>query len=402
MKGFAPFGLPLGLSIAFWTVIGRLRTISEFFGKLLDKRAPRLTQRLTTHDVAVILPAHNEELVIRQSIQALKRLVDKKQIYVVSDGSTDQTYNRARKERCHVSYLNPGLGKAKALVYLLKKFNLLEKYKLIFIVDADTRIDKQFLVRALPFFSDPEISVVFGTARINWPKHIIPSLKLYFIAYRERLNRLLQFYLIYGQTWKYTNVNFVIPGFATIYRSQILSKLEIDTPGLLIEDFNLAFQLHKKGLGKIGYHPSLVGYDQHPDNLRDYWNQVRRWNIGFFQTVRKNGVWPSFFWVSLGLFTVEVTLNSIFTLFLPFLFLYLISPLLITVHPIFLSYAEIFQNLGPYADLTIKDLVIATFVFDYATSVMVGLIYKKPQFIIYGLFFFFMHYITSLILLSSI
>jgi len=355
-------------------------------------------------DIAVILPAHNEELVIRRAIRALRHSLNGKQIYVASDGSTDKTYRRARMEGCHVSRLEPGGGKAKALVYLLKRYHLFEKYKLIFIVDADTQIDQSFVSRALPFFDDHNIGVVFGTSRIFWPQHIIPRLRLYYIAYRERLNRVLQYSLIYGQTWKYTNVPYVIPGFATIYRSKILRQLEIDTPGLLIEDFNLAFQFYKKKLGKVGYHPSLIGWDQHPDNLVEYWKQLRRWNIGFFQTVKKNGIWSSFFWLALGVFSLEVLLNSLFILLLPILLIVLLSPWVANLHPFFTTVAELFRDPQrlPYIHLTLRDLLIGTFLVDYVVTVVIGLINKKPQFIVYGLFFFFMHFVTSLILISSI
>ena len=166
-----------------------------------------------------------------------------------------------------MSYLSPGRGKARALVYLIEQFQLYERYKLIFILDADTRVDEHFIERALPFFNDPEIGVVFAKSTIVWPQHILPRLKLYFVAYRERLNRMLQYFLIYGQTWKYTSLNYVIPGFCTIYRSDVLQQLKIDTPGILIEDFNLAFQFHKKKIAKLGYHPSLIAWDQYPDNL---------------------------------------------------------------------------------------------------------------------------------------
>ena len=250
--------------------------------------------RFKPSDIAAVVPAHNEELIIRKCVQALKQVLDKKQIYVVSDGSNDKTYRRARMEGCHVSYLNPGRGKAKALKHLFTRYKLFKRYKLIFIVDADTNMDPSCLFHALPLFNDKNVGVVFASSQTKWVQHIIPKLSYYFIAYRDRLNRLLQYCFVYGQTWKYTNVIYVIPGFATIYRSRVLKKLEIDTPGLLIEDFNLAFQYHRRKLGKIGYNPAMIGWDQYPDNLPDYWKQVRRWNIGFFQTVKKNGIWASF------------------------------------------------------------------------------------------------------------
>ncbi len=387
---------PIGISFAFWGIVGLIRLIWQKFHPSRNYRK----NTYSVSDIAVVLPAHNEETVIRHSIQAIKRSVDASQIYVVSDGSTDKTYQLARKEKCHVSKLEPGRGKARALVYLFKTHELFDRYKLIFIVDADTNIDTGFVPRALKLLNDPDIVAVFGSARIRWPQHIRPTWKYYLISYRERLNRTLQYFLIYGQTWKYTNASFVIPGFATIYRSDILSQLEIDTPNLLIEDFNLAFQVHKRKLGKIGYSPAMIGWDQHPDNLRDYWKQVRRWNIGFFQTVKMNRFWPSLFWLSLLVFSIEVILNSIFVLFLPLVVLYIISGHL--SGPIFEAYHRFYVTYGPFKGASLAVILIAVFLMDYISTTVIGLINKKPQFAIYGLFFFFMHYVTSLILLSSL
>lgn len=400
MKGFSPFGFPIGLSTGFWFIVGIIRTVTEIITQY-KTRNKKIRNKYKVSDVAVIVPAHNEQLVIADCIKALKQSFKKNQIYVASDGSVDKTYLEAWKEGITVIGIHPGAGKAKALIHIIERFKLYKRYKFIFIVDADTKIDKIFIRRALPFFNDPDIGVVFGTARIKWPQHIIPKLKYYFIAYRERLNRMLQFFLIYGQTWKHTNANFVIPGFAVIYRTKILQQLEIDTPGLLIEDFNLAFQVHKKRLCKVGYSPILIGWDQHPDNLIDYWKQVRRWNIGFFQTVKRNGFWPSSFYISLFVFNAEVTINSMFTLFIPFLVLYLLGPFLSPM-PIFDQFENLYKAYGPYQYLSLREIVVNMFWYDFGMTVIIGLMGRKPQFIFYGLFFFIMHFITSLILISAI
>ena len=395
MKPISPFGLPLGISFTVWTLAGLARYLFE---KLTRRKKKSRRIRFKPSDIAAVVPAHNEELIIRKCVQALKQVLDKKQIYVVSDGSTDKTYRRARMEGCHVSYQNPGRGKAKALKHLFTRYQLFKRYKLIFIVDADTNMDPSCLFHALPLFNDKNVGVVFASSQTKWVQHIIPKLSYYFIAYRDRLNRLLQYCFVYGQTWKYTNVIYVIPGFATIYRSRVLKKLEIDTPGLLIEDFNLAFQYHRRKLGKIGYNPAMIGWDQYPDNLPDYWKQVRRWNIGFFQTVKKNGIWASFFWLTLGIFSAEILLNSIFILFLPLFFLYLITSFFPQLHAV----SQILRSIPLYDRLILEDVVLGVFFIDYFITVIIGLVNKKPQFIFYGLFFLPMHYVTSLILLSSL
>ncbi len=409
---FAPFGLPIGISITIWTIIGLTRFISEFTGRLIFKIINKKgyvvykygkKKRYQKSDIAVIIPAHDEEVVIRRCIQAVKQALKPSQIYIASDGSTDKTYRRALMEGCHVSYLKPGRGKGKAMVYLLKRYRLMERYKLIFIIDADTQIDKNCVNNALILFSDPMIGAVFATSQIRWPHHIIPKLSYYFMAYRDRLNRLLQYFFIYGQTWKYTNVNYVIPGFCTIYKSEVLKQLEIDTPGLLIEDFNLAFQVHKKKLCKIGYTASVIGWDQYPDNLLDYIRQIRRWNIGFFQTVKKNGIWPSLFWLSLGFFSIEIFLNSIFMILLPLVFVALFIELLPNISNSSVnSLINFYKNFDLYQELTIKDIFIGVFLIDYLVTVTIGIKNRKPQFLFYGLFFFFMHFTVSVVLLSSI
>lgn len=394
-------GIPIGISTTFWFLMGLLRTISES----LKFPEPIPTVPIySAKDIAAIVPAHNEELVIRKCIKALKQSLKPKQIHVISDGSTDNTYMLAKKEGCKVIGTAPGLGKARALVHLIESYDLYNKYKFIMIVDADTKIDKHYIGRALPYFNDPRISAVFPTARIKWPSHIIPKFSLYIVAYRERLDRALQFFMGYGQTWKYTNANFVTPGFATIYRSDILKQLRIDRPGILIEDFNLAFELHRKKLGAATFHPTFIGWDQHPDNLKDYWNQVKRWNIGFFQTYRTHGFWPSFFWFSTTLFSIEVFITATLTLLMPFIIFFKLVPLPVPIEtiPVLSTFSQVFTFLIPLSDFTLFEIFLTIFWVDYMITIIIGLMGRKPQFIFYGLFFFFMHYVTALILFSAI
>lgn len=411
MKPIAPFGLPVGITITIWGIIGFLRFLQEKYNssKLKQKfskehviyeKGKKLLFRRS--DIAVIIPAHNEEVGIRKSIKALKLSLKEKQIYVVSDGSKDRTYQFARLEKVHVSNLKKGIGKAKAMLYLIKRYKLFKRYKFILIVDADTQMDKNFVPNALDYFSDPEIGAVFASAKIKWPQLGHPSLRYYYIAYRERLTQVLQHFYMYGQAWKYTNANYVVPGFAVMYKSKILKQLEIDTPGLIIEDFNLAFQIHKKKLCRVGFHPhTLIGWDQHPDNLKDYWGQVKRWNIGFFQTIRKQGIWPSFFWFMLILFTLEVFAMSFFIFILPFVIFIELIPYLFSWSSGLMSLYAGWESIEYFEHIDLFSIFILFFLIDYLYSVIFAMITRRPQFIYYGFFFFFMHFVTSLILISS-
>ncbi len=204
---------------------------------------------------------------------------------------------------------------------------------------------------------------------------------------------------VYGQTWRYLNVLPVIPGYASLYRSEILRKLKISVPGLAIEDFNLGFQVHKKKLGVIAQHPSVYATTQEPDNLKDYWKQVKRWNVGLFQTIRYWKMWPSFFWISLTIFLSEIILSTIFFLIVPFLILFLSS----------YYFAFIFTpfalEIGDYIDtyyLSLIDFLVLIFLADYLLTLIVALKDKKPLLAFYGIGFNFLRFVDALVVFASI
>lgn len=388
---------PIGLSMFFWSVVGLVRYTVE--KKSSQPKLSRRKLKKKISQVAVCVPAHNEELVIKRTIQALNKLVDLDQIYVVSDGSRDNTVSITKSLGCSVLKLNPGLGKAGALEALIKKFKLFSRYKFILIVDADTIFPKSFLRRALPVFSNKKVSVVTAYAKTKWYRGFSLSDKMFIVSYRTRLWVLVQWFFTFGQTWRYTNVLPVIPGYASLYRVSVLKKLKIEVPGIAIEDFNMAFQLHKKKLGLIAHHPSIYATTQEPSNFSDYWKQVQRWNVGYLQTIKYWKFWPSFFWVSLGIFIVEIILGSIFYLLLPVLILLLLGLSFSSVVPSFLV------DSGRYIDnnyISLIDLIVLTYLFDYLLSLIVAYSTKKYAIAIYGLGFIFFRFIDAVVFLVAI
>jgi len=430
---------PISISALFWGIVGLLRYTQE----KLNKKAPFRRRKLASliKQVAICVPAHNEELVIKKTLNRLRKLVSTKQIYVVSDGSSDQTALIARSTGCNVLELPRGVGKAAALEALMKHFRLLTRikrrykftpsrlnkgknsingeieilsfpkislldigrpvssYKFILIADADTIFERNFLREALPLFVDKNVAVVTAYAKTKWYKGLKFNQKMYIAAYRTRLWRLLQLVFTYGQTWKYTNVLPVIPGYASLYRVSILRQLKIDIPGLAIEDFNMSFQLHKKRLGIIAHHSNLFATTQDPATIRDYWKQLRRWNIGFFQTAKYWKIWPSFFWISLGFFIIEAIINGFAFLFIPLLAFFLSSLLIPTE---LIPWAASVGTLIEKYYITLIDLFVVVFLADYLLSLIIALKDKKHSLAIYGLGFIFIRFIDSMILFTTL
>src|SRR5262245_17290690 len=125
-----------GVNFTVWAAIGLVRLVEESWGKRtlrgrLRRRGYIAGPSMTVQDVAVLIPAHNEELVIEASIEAIAALVPRKNIHVVSDGSTDRTAELARLAGVNVIETRANVGKAGALEEAIARFGLVERFQAV-------------------------------------------------------------------------------------------------------------------------------------------------------------------------------------------------------------------------------------------------------------------------------
>jgi poly-beta-1,6-N-acetyl-D-glucosamine synthase len=198
----------------------------------------------------------------------------------------------------------------------------------------------------------------------------------------------------YGQTWRYTNVTPIIPGFASMYRTDALSKMELNPPGLVIEDFNMTFELHRKKLGKVAFEPSVFGRTQDPDNLPDYYRQIRRWWLGLWQTLRHHGLWFSWFSAALAMFLMEIVLASLIMVLAAVAVIILAAApvtggTLLTMDWYTSLYATLSELLSPV------NLLFFVFVPDYVLTCAVAIWMRRPSLLVYGLVFLFIRLVDS-------
>jgi len=382
--------LVLGFNFTFWGVIGLIRIVFEKNKKLKQKKKKTVIKnKIRQKDVAVLVPAHNEELVISDTIKSLLKLINPENIFIISDGSTDKTAEISRSDNVNVLESNPGKGKAGALEFGIKHFDIINKFKAVLLVDADTRLKFDYLKKALPLFNDKDIVAVAGYASTIWNPENLSLTQILFISHRDRVYFLTQRFIKFGQTWKYTNVTHIVPGFASIYKTSILNKININPKGLVIEDFNMTFEVHHKKLGKIAHHPNIVAYTQDPDNIQDYYKQIKRWHLGFWQTVRLHGFWPGRFWLAMVPTLFEVIIGSVVFLLLPiFVIMSAFSPLL---------GLEI-SNLNGF----LIAIILGTLFADYLLTIVVTIFQKRKEYLFFGLFFPFIRLIDGFAFLSAI
>ena len=219
----------------------------------------------------VVVPAYNEEKVIEASLRSLLKVLPKEHIYVVSDGSSDQTANAARKVVPNVLQLRKNRGKAGALKALLQKYRLTDHYAYLFFFDADTRIDSQFLKKIRSRVKERPACIVGTVSSLR--NNIISAYRVYEYGFAH---------LFYKNAQNVMGTIVVAPGCASVYRADVLDQLEFSNR-TLTEDLDFTIQIHKKKLGRIIYVPGAKVITQDPQNFSDYWKQVNRWNTGFWQ-----------------------------------------------------------------------------------------------------------------------
>lgn len=302
----------IGPSTLVWSLVGLLRWGAARLASHGDGERGVPAAPLLPRDVAVVIAAHNEELVIANTIASAATQVPYSNIFVASDGSSDRTVEIARAAGATVADISPNRGKAGAIVAVLAKSDLLTRFSVILLLDADTQLRSDYLATGLPLFDSPEVVAVAGRATtVISPRPSTRAGRL-LTDYRERVYVSVQYLHKYGQAAKRANAVAIVPGFASMYRTSILDSIDIDAKGLSIEDYNMTFEVHAKSLGRIAFNPSCaIAETQDPVTLKEYSAQVRRWSLGFWQTVRRHGAHLGLFWAAVGAFTLEVVISSL-------------------------------------------------------------------------------------------
>src|SRR6185503_17255421 len=251
----------------------------------------------------VVVPAHNESLVIEATLTRLiaagTRPLD---IYLVDDCSKDNTGDIARALGVHVLRNDPNIGKAKGILRAVNVFRLAERYEFIGLMDADTLVDLAYFGEMLECFKkkEPEGKAAYrvmrklkwreikGKKRFYqwlWPwlfpwifRKYKPERKLIVAVCGRPISQPYNWLTAY-RALNYANGHYVYrraqgkigmvaiaPGCATMYRSSVFHKLnwENDT---VAEDMFVTIQIYHQNLGQVGYANKAKVYTQTPRTL---------------------------------------------------------------------------------------------------------------------------------------
>lgn len=232
--------------------------------------------------VSIVVPAFNEEKVIRARIDNLLQLdypKEKYEIIVVESGSTDRTYQVVEQFMTrHGANSGPRLeliaekerrGKASA-INLGKRD---ARGDIVLVTDANSFFDRNVLKEIMPHFEDPKVGAVGGRYAVSNPQDDLASSEAFYwdLEYIMRLGEsaLESACLFHGEI--------------NAWRKNIV---EADTR-MLSEDLDMAIQIRRAGY-KIRYEPRAIVNERGAITIADQIKQRKRTAIGTLQCIFKH------------------------------------------------------------------------------------------------------------------
>lgn len=287
----------------------------------------------------VLVPMHSESQVIEKTLRSLKQAgVIWKDVYLVDDGSNDETLRKILEVGFPISNVLPllkNVGKTQALISAFNHFELAKNYEWMNSLDGDTLLSGDYMQKLKPVLEDQPKSTAAVCSRVasvgtSWNPYV---------AYRVYEYWLMQ--NAYKRAQGHINLLTVLPGCGTTFRTEVFALLcAKPDPAILTEDMDFTIRIHSEGLGKLVYFHDAVVITQDPGTLLDYKKQNRRWFEGGWQVYLKHKMWQIFkngINMETSFLFVEGTLFS-------FLFLFALIVLALQVLPNFVHYFFLFDS----------------------------------------------------------
>lgn len=259
------------LTLSFWQTMIFVPLAIRSIAKESQIEEPAVYPKMS-----IIVPAYNEEKVIRTTIEAL---IDAdypdKEIIVVDDGSKDRTLMIAMeyKDRVKVLHKENG-GKASALNMAL----LYSTGEVVVIVDADTITSRSGLKYLARSMVDKNIVAVAGNVKIRN--------KINWITWCQALEYLSGIQIM-RRGLDYFGAIYIVPGALGAFRKDKLIEAGTYHKDTLVEDFDATVKVLRSGMIVEGSNKSIA-YTQAPQTFIDFYKQRKRWYRGNLQILRRH------------------------------------------------------------------------------------------------------------------
>lgn len=341
--------------------------------------------------VSILIPAHNEAVVIKKTLQAMTRLEypnDRLEVIVINDNSSDQTGSIARALSNKHPFIkvvdtvppHAGKGKSSALNTGLK----IATGKYIVVYDADNTPERRAVYNlVMGLENDQKAGAVVGKFRVSNAKK---TLLTRFI----NIETICFQWMAQAGRWHWFKMT-TIPGTNFAIRKSILDALGGWDEQALAEDTELTVRVYNLGY-HIRFFPAAITWEQEPETWKVWWRQRTRWARGnqyvvvkfllqFFKLKRRVIVFDLFyFFFTYFLFFFGVILSNV--IFITNLFVDLnlsigIVSFVLWILAFFLYVTEVFITLSiEKTEMTVTNFLIVLFMyFSYSQLWIILVVY---------------------------
>jgi cellulose synthase/poly-beta-1,6-N-acetylglucosamine synthase-like glycosyltransferase len=232
--------------------------------------------------VVIAVPCWNEENTVQKTIESLLNLnypKDKLQIYLVNDGSTDNTKNvlesyndRSKYQNITVIHKENG-GKHTAMNLILEKLLIGQSCEVFGCLDADSYVFPDTLQNMLlSFEEDKEVMATTPMLIVRKPVNFLQAIQSVEYNYGLLLKRL------FGAI----NGIHVTPGPFSLFRLGVFRKIGLYKKAHNTEDMEITFRMQKNQM-KITSSIDAYVETSTPNTVYKLYKQRLRWAQGFLQ-----------------------------------------------------------------------------------------------------------------------
>jgi cellulose synthase/poly-beta-1,6-N-acetylglucosamine synthase-like glycosyltransferase/spore germination protein YaaH/peptidoglycan/xylan/chitin deacetylase (PgdA/CDA1 family) len=229
--------------------------------------------------VTVLIPAHNEESVIVQTVTSvLLSDLNDIQVIVVDDGSADKTLellqsNFGKNQAVQIIH-QVNRGKAAALNNALGH----AQTDIVVTIDADTEIESDAIRILLRHFSDPTVGAVAGNVKVgNRSRWLTRWQALEYVTSQNMEKR----------AFDLLNCITVVPGALGAWRTKAIEDAGGITADTVAEDADLTIAIRRAGW-RITYDEDAIAWTEAPETPGMLIRQRFRWTFGTLQSFWKH------------------------------------------------------------------------------------------------------------------
>jgi peptidoglycan-N-acetylglucosamine deacetylase len=229
--------------------------------------------------VTVLIPAHNEEGVIVQTVTSvLSSSVKQLAVIVVNDGSADRTgelldSHFAQDARVRILH-QANRGKSAALSRAIAEANT----EIVVTIDADTEVEPDAIGKLLRHFADPTVGAVAGNVKVgNRSRWLTRWQALEYITSQNLEKR----------AFDLLNCITVVPGALGAWRKKAIEAAGGITADTVAEDADLTIAIRRLGW-RISYDEEAIAWTEAPETPGALIRQRFRWTFGTLQSFWKH------------------------------------------------------------------------------------------------------------------